>query len=250
MATRINEDEDMMSHPPNKERVGLDGLDQGNATDFTQSSHIITTYEISPTSTPEIHRINLGVTTLTLKTMGITDIFAFDFMNPPSPQALLSAMQQLYSLGPLDEEGDLLTKLGRIMAEFPLEPSLLKMLLASVDLGCSDEILTIIAMLQTGNIFYRPSERQSKANEKKAKFIDPEGDQLTLLAVYKAWKANNFSLQWCYENFVQVRSLRSFAQVLVLIPEMTFVGVIPETTVWDTLVYPSIRILFLSVNKN
>ena len=96
----------------------------------------------------------------------------------------------------------------RIMAEFPLEPPLSKMLLASVDLGCSDEILTIIAMLLTGKIFYRPSERQAKADEKKAKFFDPEGDQLTFLAVYKAWKANNFSLQWCYENFVHVRSLR------------------------------------------
>jgi len=44
----------------------------------------------------------------------------------------------------------LLTKLGRKMAEFPLEPPLSKMLIASVDLGCSDEVLTIIAMLQVG----------------------------------------------------------------------------------------------------
>ena len=56
-------------------------------------------------------------------------------------------MEQLYNLGALDEEG-LLTKLGRKMAEFPLEPPLSKMLIASVDLGCSEEILTIIAMLQ------------------------------------------------------------------------------------------------------
>lgn len=63
-------------------------------------------------------------------------------------------------------------------------------------------------MIQTGNIFYRPRERQAKVDEKKAKFFEPEGDQLTLLAVYKAWKENNFSAQWCYENFVQVRSLK------------------------------------------
>ena len=67
-------------------------------------------------------------------------------------------MEQLYSLGALDEEG-LLTKLGRKMAEFPLEPPLSKMLLGSVDLGCSDEILTMIAMIQTGNIFYRPRDK-------------------------------------------------------------------------------------------
>ena len=163
--------------------------------------------EMSPTSIPEIQRINLGLTTLTMKAMGINDLLSFDFMDPPSPQALISAMEQLYSLGALDEEG-LLTKLGRKMAEFPLEPPLSKMLLASVDLGCSDEILTIIAMIQTGNIFYRPREKQAQADQKRAKFFQPEGDHLTLLAVYEAWKSNNFSGPWCFENFVQSRSLR------------------------------------------
>ncbi|CAL0323843.1 unnamed protein product [Lupinus luteus] len=163
--------------------------------------------EMSPTSIPEIQRINLGTTTLNMKAMGINDLLSFDFMDPPSPQALISAMEQLYSLGALDEEG-LLTKLGRKMAEFPLDPPLSKMLLASVDLGCSDEILTIIAMIQTGNIFYRPREKQAQADQKRAKFFQPEGDHLTLLAVYEAWKAKNFSGPWCFENFVQSRSLR------------------------------------------
>ncbi|KAG5560121.1 hypothetical protein RHGRI_003419 [Rhododendron griersonianum] len=162
---------------------------------------------MSPASVPEIQRINLGMITLTMKAMGINDLLSFDFMDPPSPQALISAMEQLYSLGALDEEG-LLTKLGRKMAEFPLDPPLSKMLLASVDLGCSDEILTIIAMIQTGNIFYRPREKQAQADQKRAKFFQPEGDHLTLLAVYEAWKAKNFSSPWCFENFVQSRSLR------------------------------------------
>eukprot|EP00850_Spirogloea_muscicola_P010129 SM000058S18559 [mRNA] locus=s58:491455:496651:- [translate_table: standard] len=168
--------------------------------------------EMLPTTVPEIQRTNLGMTTLTLKAMGINDLLAFDFMDPPPPQAwhinwAPSAMEQLYNLGALDEEG-LLTKLGRKMAEFPLEPPLSKMLIASVDLGCSDEILTIISMLQAQNIFYRPREKQAQADQKKAKFFQPEGDHLTLLAVYEAWKAKNFSGPWCFENFVQSRSLR------------------------------------------
>eukprot|EP00271_Cylindrocystis_brebissonii_P004980 TRINITY_DN16937_c0_g1_i1.p1 TRINITY_DN16937_c0_g1~~TRINITY_DN16937_c0_g1_i1.p1 ORF type:complete len:1286 (+),score=225.88 TRINITY_DN16937_c0_g1_i1:549-3860(+) len=163
--------------------------------------------EMLPTTVPEIQRTNLGMTTLTLKAMGINDLLSFDFMDPPPPQALISAMEQLYNLGALDEEG-LLTKLGRKMAEFPLEPPLSKMLIASVDLGCSDEILTIIAMLQAQNIFYRPREKQAQADQKRAKFFQPEGDHLTLLAVYEAWKAKAFSGPWCFENFVQSRSLR------------------------------------------
>lgn len=163
--------------------------------------------ELLPTTVPEIQRINLAYTALQLKAMGVNDLRAFDFMDPPPPQALISAMEQLYSLGGLDEDG-LLTRLGLKMAELPLEPPLSKMLLASVELGCSDEILTIIAMLSAQNIFYRPREKQAHADQKRAKFFQPEGDHLTLLAVYEAWKAENFSGPWCRDNFLQLRSLR------------------------------------------
>jgi ATP-dependent RNA helicase DHX8/PRP22 len=79
---------------------------------------------------PENLRINLGFTALTMKAMGINDLLSFDVMDPPSPHALLSALEPLYSLGALDKEG-LLTKLGKKMAEFPLDPPLSKMLLVS-----------------------------------------------------------------------------------------------------------------------
>lgn len=42
------------------------------------------------------------------------------------------------------------------MAEFPLEPALSKLLIMSVDLGCSDDVLTIVSMLSVQNVFYRP----------------------------------------------------------------------------------------------
>ena len=70
-------------------------------------------------------------------------------------QTMISAMEQLHSLSALDDEG-LLTRLGRRMAEFPLEPQLSKMLIQSVHLGCSDEVLTIVSMLSVQNVFYRP----------------------------------------------------------------------------------------------
>jgi ATP-dependent RNA helicase DHX8/PRP22 len=60
---------------------------------------------------------------------------------------LIAAMEQLFYLSALDDEG-LLTKLGRKMAELPLEPQLSKMLISSVEIGCSKEILTIVSMLR------------------------------------------------------------------------------------------------------
>ena len=47
------------------------------------------------------------------------------------------------------------------MAEFPLEPMLCKMLIMSVHLGCSEEMLTIVSMLSVQNFFYRPKVRCS-----------------------------------------------------------------------------------------
>ncbi|XP_039268020.2 ATP-dependent RNA helicase DHX8-like [Styela clava] len=163
--------------------------------------------EMLTTAVPEIQRTNLASTVLSLKAMGINDLLSFDFMDPPPMETLVTAMEQLYHLSALDDEG-LLTRLGRRMAEFPLEPMLCKMLIMSVHLGCSDEILTIVSMLSVQNVFYRPKEKQALADQKKAKFHQNEGDHLTLLAVYNSWKSNKFSNPWCYENFVQARTLR------------------------------------------
>jgi ATP-dependent RNA helicase DHX8/PRP22 len=163
--------------------------------------------EMLPASIPEIQRTNLGNTVLTLKAMGINDMLGFDFMDPPPVQTLISALEQLFALGALDEEG-LLTRLGRKMAEFPLEPQQSKMLIQSVELGCAEEILTIVAMLSVQTIFYRPKEKQAQADMKRAKFFQPEGDHLTLLTVYNSWKANKFSNPWAHENFLQARSLK------------------------------------------
>lgn len=163
--------------------------------------------EMMPSSIPEIQRTNLSNVVLQLKAMGINDLISFDFMDPPPVQTLIGAMESLYAQGALDDEG-LLTRLGRKMAEFPLEPSLSKMLIISNDLHCSDEILTIVAMLSVENPFYRPKDKAAQADMKKAKFHHADGDHLTLLNVYEAWKASKFSNPWCFENFLQPRAMR------------------------------------------
>ncbi|EEH40220.1 pre-mRNA-splicing factor ATP-dependent RNA helicase prp22 [Paracoccidioides lutzii Pb01] len=163
--------------------------------------------EMLPTTIPEIQRQNLSHTILMLKAMGINDLLHFDFMDPPPTNTMLTALEELYALSALDDEG-LLTRLGRKMADFPMEPALAKVLIASVDMGCSDEMLSIVAMLSVQSVFYRPKEKQQQADQKKAKFHDPHGDHLTLLNVYNAWKNSRFSNPWCFENFIQARQMR------------------------------------------
>jgi ATP-dependent RNA helicase DHX8/PRP22 len=163
--------------------------------------------EMLPTSIPEIQRQNLSHIILMLKAMGINDLLHFDFMDAPPTNTMLTALEELYALSALDDEG-LLTRLGRKMADFPMDPSLAKVLIAAVDIGCSDEILSIVAMLSMPTVFYRPKEKQTQADQKKAKFHDPHGDHLTLLNVYNSWKQNKYANPWCFENFIQARSMR------------------------------------------
>lgn len=61
--------------------------------------------EMLPTSVPEIQRTNLGHTVLMLKALGINNLLGFDFMDPPPVQAMVAAMENLYALGALDDEG-------------------------------------------------------------------------------------------------------------------------------------------------
>ena len=163
--------------------------------------------EMLPTSIPEIQRQNLSNTILMLKAMGINDLLHFDFMDPPPTNTMLTALEELYALSALDDEG-LLTRLGRKMADFPMEPALAKVLLASVDMSCSDEMLSIVAMISVKTFFYRPKEKQQQADQKKSKFHDPHGDHLTCLNVWNGWKNSRFSNPWCFENFIQARQMR------------------------------------------
>jgi len=176
---------------------------------YTQSAY---RNEMFKSAIPEIQRINLGNVVLMLKAMKINDIISFDFMDKPHIATLVEAMHNLYKLGALDEEG-LLTRHGRTMAEFPLDPAFSKCLMMSVDLKCAQETLTIIAMLQAENIFQRPKEEQAAADQKKAKFNQPEGDHFSYLEVYKLWTDNHYANSWCRKNFVNSRSLRKAQDV-------------------------------------
>lgn len=70
----------------------------------------------------------------------------FDFLLFVAPETLMRALELLNYLAALDDDGEL-TELGSMMAEFPLDPQLAKMVIASCDHSCSNEILSITAML-------------------------------------------------------------------------------------------------------
>lgn len=165
-------------------------------------------HDLDENPIPEIQRTNLSNVVLMLKSLGIHDLIHFDFMDPPSPDALIRSLELLYALGALNKSGQL-TMLGRKMAEFPMDPMMSKMLIQSEKYECSDEIVTICAMLSVQNsIFYRPKDKRAHADQVRQAFNRPGGDHLTLLYVWNQWKENDFRSDWCFENFIQVKSMK------------------------------------------
>lgn len=165
-------------------------------------------HELEDQPIPEIQRTNLGNVVLMLKSLGIHDLVHFDFLDPPPQETLVIALEQLYALGALNHRGEL-TKLGRRMAEFPCDPCMSKMIIASEKYGCSEEIITICAMLScNAAVFYRPKAMIIHADSARKGFWSPAGDHITLLNVYNKWKETNYSQQWCMENFVQHRTMK------------------------------------------
>ncbi|XP_010638372.1 probable ATP-dependent RNA helicase DHX35 isoform X3 [Fukomys damarensis] len=167
-----------------------------------------------PQSTvPEMQRSNLAPVILQLKALGIDNVLRFHFMSPPPAQSMVQALELLYALGGLDKDCRLTEPLGMRIAEFPLNPMFAKMLLESGNFGCSQEILSIAAMMQIQNIFVIPSNQKSQAIRMHRKFAVEEGDHLTMLNVYEAFIKHNKNSQWCQEHFLNYKGLVRAATV-------------------------------------
>lgn len=164
--------------------------------------------EMEENTIPEIQRVNLGNVVLQLKSLGIHDLINFDYLDPPPAETLILALEQLYALKALNHKGEL-TSIGRKMAELPVDPMMAKMILAADEYKVVEEILTIAAMLSVnGAIFYRPKDKLVHADTARKNFFHVDGDHLTLMNVYTEWAGTDYSSQWCYENFIQYRSLK------------------------------------------
>ena len=160
---------------------------------------------------PEILRSNLASTVLELKKLGIDDLVHFDFMDPPAPETMMRALEELNYLHCINDDGDL-TDLGRTASDFPLDPALAVMLIHSPEFYCSNEILTLVAMLSVPTPFIRPNTRKKEADAMRKLFAHDDGDHLTLLNVYHAYQENK-SYEWCREYYLGERSLKSAENV-------------------------------------
>ncbi|KAJ3291467.1 ATP-dependent RNA helicase dhx8 [Borealophlyctis nickersoniae] len=131
--------------------------------------------DMDPATIPEIQRSSLIGTVLNLKNMGIDDVLNFEFIDPPDPQLVMAAIRQLFCL----------------------------------------EMLTIASMLSVEEIFSSPRspKKRAAAEEARRRFDDSTGDHLTLLRVYEEWRENDYSRDWCFDNYIHHRAMRAAKNV-------------------------------------
>ncbi|CAG9840350.1 unnamed protein product [Diabrotica balteata] len=171
--------------------------------------------KLADNTPPEMVRSNLTYAVLQIKALGIANLLKFSFPSPPPIENLKSALEILYALDAIDIDGELTKPIGYNMAEFALDPLYSKVLLSSGEFGCSEEILTIIAMLQVETVFTKPTSGNSiiRARIQKRLFEVEEGDLITYLNVFNGFIQSEMSQGFCHKNFLSYKSLKRVVEI-------------------------------------
>ncbi len=158
--------------------------------------------------TPEVRRVDLSETLLTLLAGGIENLDTFPWFEAPEPAAMARAKELLRDLGAADEAGRI-TPMGRRMAAFPVHPRYARMFLAAEQFGCVGQACLLAALVQGRNFLLPlPDSRKAEAREDfwggKA-----DSDFFPLIALWSQAQSRNYDLGWCREWGVHAQGARA-----------------------------------------
>ncbi|MFQ5643538.1 MAG: ATP-dependent RNA helicase HrpA [Thiogranum sp.] len=198
---------------------------------------------------PEIQRTNLAAVILGMTVLGLGDIEAFPFIDPPDTRFIRDGYKLLYELGAVDRQQKL-TALGRRIARLSVDPRLARMVLAAGELNCLAEVLVIVSALEVIDPRERPLDKARAADEKHALFRDEKSDFLASLNLWNAYReqaahlTRNKLRRWCREHFVSYMRMREWVDVQrQLLAQVKGMGMSCNTTAAD---YRSIHCALLT----
>ncbi|XP_043574078.1 probable ATP-dependent RNA helicase DHX40 isoform X6 [Chiloscyllium plagiosum] len=162
---------------------------------------------------PEIQRTSLSFVILTLKCLGVNNVVGFPYLDSPEERHILEALKNLYQNDAIDRTG-CVTKLGRLMVEFPLRPSLTRALIKAAAIGCEYLLLPVAAMLSVESVFIRPGkpEKQQEAELRHRELALEAGgsnDFVTLLNVFEKCRGSDSPASWCREHWIHWRAMKT-----------------------------------------
>ncbi|WP_320534627.1 ATP-dependent RNA helicase HrpA [Robbsia andropogonis] len=168
---------------------------------------------------PEILRSSLASVILRMKSLHLTDIETFPFLEAPTGRAIADGYQLLAELGAVDDDNRL-TKLGRELARLPLDPRVGRMILAGRDSGALREMLIIASALSVQDPRDRPLEAQEAADQAHRQFADERSEFLVWLNIWKWFteavehkKTNRQLIDQCRARFLSHLRLREWRDV-------------------------------------
>ena len=178
---------------------------------------------------PEILRSSLASVILRMKSLHLTDVESFPFIEPPLGRAIADGYQLLQELGAVDDD-NALTPLGRKLAKLPLDPRVGRMILAAQEYHCLTEVLIVASALSVQDPRDRPVEHQQAADEAHKKFADEKSEFLSYLKIWKWFenaiehkKSNRQLMDSCRATFLNQLRLREWrdvhSQLLTIVKE-------------------------------
>ncbi|WP_374608655.1 ATP-dependent RNA helicase HrpA [Thermomonas sp.] len=164
---------------------------------------------------PEIRRAALAGVILRMLSLGLGDIEAFPFLEPPDSRAVADGWQQLNELGAVDAQRKL-TAIGRTMAKLPVDVKLARMLVAANAHGVLREMLVIASFLGIQDPRERPSDARGAADAAHAQFADPKSEFVGILKLWQAYREAHEDLtqsqlrKWADKQFLGFLRLREW----------------------------------------
>ncbi|GAA2412622.1 ATP-dependent RNA helicase HrpA [Actinomadura vinacea] len=190
---------------------------------------------------PEILRTNLASVILQMTALGLGDIAAFPFVEPPDRRNVKAGVDLLHELGALDpaekDPRKRLTESGRRLAQLPIDPRLGRMVLEAEANGCVREVLIIAAALSIQDPRERPAEHQQAADEQHRRFADPTSDFLAYLNLWNYLRERQQDLsggqfrRMCKNEFLHFLRVREWQDLHSQLKQVAKgLGVTPNTT--------------------
>jgi ATP-dependent helicase HrpA len=169
-------------------------------------------------SDPEILRSALADVILRMLDLGLGDVDAFPFIDPPDPRTVNDGWRRLAEIGAVDAARKL-TPIGKQLARIPIDAQLARMLLEARQLGVLAEVLPIVAFLGVQDPRERPADKQQQADAAHAEFADPQSDFAGVLNLWRAYRAAREELtqsklrDWCAKYFVSFMRMREWREL-------------------------------------
>lgn len=140
---------------------------------------------------PEILRTNLAAVILQMISLGLGDIERFPFLQPPDKRGITDGVDLLLELGAIEpppagkpDGAHRITRIGREIAQLPLDPRYARMVVEAQKLGVAREVIAIVAGLSIQDPRERPVEKRERADQLHNRFRDPTSDFITLLNLW------------------------------------------------------------------